>query len=554
MLGGLNSSTGAVIIALSNQAGTGSAKYLEVYYNGTTVTLSQTAGSQAFTPSANLYDGKWHLWTVTISPADVVTLYIDAVSQGSYTATFPFGSPTLLQWGGDTTVTSTSSAGLWTGSMYLPAVYPRVIDLERIQAWFLSGVTGFLDELAGTRIQRVLSWARWSAPQAIDLGVTEQQAFNYLTGGYGSSGLSGSIGNYSTAGGSAAVDSGAQSDVTIQDIANTDMGMTFMTAGGAATYHQQSGLTSFPVGLALGDMDYALNATTEFGSSLGEWTNTTSCTVALSSSWSFANEQSALMTVTGTPTQAYTEGGQVAAVAGENVGFSVRVMSPQGCSAYCAVAWSGGTTSAGSTVYCPPMTPVFLTVAPSVAPAGTTYCQGKVAITSSPATGTQLYFDRPRLSPAGFQVPYEGENEGDLQITEDIQYLFNDIAITRNVDQATYRTISTTSRSQYYPRVYTRTIYSSADQPSAVTNCGNTLLSAFATPQLRVEQLIVDAASNPEAWDFALSADIGDYVSFTRTPVGAPAITGSFLILSISLDLAPDKAQFTYVLCPSGVF
>jgi len=574
MYSGLNSSTGAMVMLLTNQAGSGSAKYLGVYYNGTTVTVSQTSGSQVYTPTASLFDSKWHLWTVTITTAGVITLYIDTVQIGSFTGSFPSGSPTLLQWGGDTTVTSTSSAGLWTGCMYLAAVYPRVIDFERMQTWYQSGTTGFLDELAGTRLQRVLAWARWSAPQQIDPGLSKQQAFNYLTGGYGSSGLTGAIGNYATAGGSAAVDFGAQADVTMQDIANTENGLLCMSAQGGVIFHERDDLSSYPVGHNLGDMDYALNPTSSFSYGLGEWTNTTSCTVAISNGWSFCQEQSALITVTGTPSSASVAGSQVAASGGEETGFSTWMMSPQGCYASIAVNWYGygdlysGTYTASypsltfgqlgsnssATVQVPPMTPVFLNVPAVAAPAGTTYFQAVVTIQDSPATGTQLYFDRPRVSPAGFQVPYEGENEGDLQVTEDIQYLFNDVAITRNVDQATYRTINQASRSQYYPRVYTRTIYSSVDDPNAVVNCGNTLLNAFALPQLRVEQVIVDAASNPDAWEFVLEADIGDLVSFTRTPVGGAVVTGSFLVLSISLALAPDKAEFTYVLCPVGVF
>jgi hypothetical protein len=31
-------------------------------------------------------------------------------------------------------------------------------------------------------------------------------------------------------------------------------------------------------------------------------------------------------------------------------------------------------------------------------------------------------------------------------------------------------------------------------------------------------------------------------------------VTGSFLILSVQPDIAPDKAEFTYSLIPSGVF
>jgi hypothetical protein len=141
-----------------------------------------------------------------------------------------------------------------------------------------------------------------------------------------------------------------------------------------------------------------------------------------------------------------------------------------------------------------------------------------------------------------------------VEITEDIQYLFNDIAVQRNIDQATYRARDTTSRAKYYPRIYTRTIFPSVSDSTSVVNCANTLLTAFSTPALRVTSVKVNAAEDPEAWQFVLSADIGDTVSFTRTPVGGSPVTGSFLILSVQPDIAPDKAEFTYSLIPSGVF
>jgi hypothetical protein len=172
---------------------------------------------------------------------------------------------------------------------------------------------------------------------------------------------------------------------------------------------------------------------------------------------------------------------------------------------------------------------------------------GLVTIASSPATGTQLYFDHPRLSPAGFQVPFED----DIQITEDVQYLYNDIAVTRNFDQATYRARDAASRSKFYPRIYTRTIFSSLADPQAVPDCANWLLSAYSQPAERVQRVVVDAAADPEAWEFVLGTDIGDTLTFVRNPVGAPEVAGTFIVLSIEIEWLPDQAKYTYVLGPA---
>jgi hypothetical protein len=377
-----------------------------------------------------------------------------------------------------------------------------------------------------------------------------QQPFNYLTGGYASNGLTGAVGNYNTAGGAAAVDFGAQADMTIQDIASTDCGFLLMAADGAIRF-RQLGATP-PAALPLGDMDYALNTWQAFENGLGPWTTTSSCTVARSAGWSYAGDHSALVTVTGTPTQAYAWGDRGNVTPGQQYGFSCWAMSPQGCTGNVAIDWFNASNvyiSTSSANYSfPPMTPVFLNLTGATAPGGAAFAYPHPTIGNSPATGTQLYLDRARLSPAGFQCPYED----DVEIIEDVQYLYNDVAITRNVDQATYRARDATSRSKYYPRIYTRIIYSSTDDLNAVPNCANALVSAFATPQLRVSRVMVKAADNPEAWPFVLGTGIGDSISFTRTPVGGAAVTGTFTVLHIEPDLGPDKANFTYVLAPSG--
>lgn len=294
----VNYLAGATVMTLTDVNGTGGGKeYLAVYYNGTNVTVSQTAGSHNYTPSSILFDGNWHLWTVTITTGGTVTVYLDGAVLGTFSGSFPAGTPTMLQWGGDTTVSPTSSAGFFTGSMSLAGAYDRVVDPERILTWYQSGATGFLDELGGTRIQRILAWVRWNAPQAIDPGLSLQQQFNYIAGGYANNGLTGAIGHANTAGGSTAIDQGAGADVTIQDIANTENGFLAMRADGTLVLIERDNISNFPVGLAIGDMDYALNAQQTFESGLGPWTSTVNCTVTQSSGWSYSGEHSALITV-----------------------------------------------------------------------------------------------------------------------------------------------------------------------------------------------------------------------------------------------------------------
>lgn len=532
-----------------------------------------TRGVQSFAVAERLSDSHWHHYALTISTSGLITLFLDGNSVGSFRGVFPTGKPSTLSFGGDPSLPVTPAiipewglppgggvgflgsvniawlgmAGFFDGLMVNGAVFDRVLDPERIKTHYQSGQTGFVSETTGTRVSRVLTYARWSGPQAVEPGVSHMQIFNYLANGYASSGLSGAIGNFNTAGGAAGIDQGAQADVTIQDIANSECGSLFVGADGCLTFRERDTSFNPAVNGSLGDQDYALNRQSTFATGLGPWTNVSDCTITTSNAWSYEGGKSALMTVTGT-SQATLRGETLTAA---TAGVSMWVMSPAGCWVRLAIDWYGtsgyiSTTNSGDT-WCPPMTPVHLTMSPRVPAVGATSMQFGPTIFLNAAAGQQLYIDRIRISPAGFQVPYLG----DVQITEDIQYLFNDIAVTRNIDQATYRAVNTSSRNQYYPRVYLRTIYTAEGDPQAVVDVANWLLNAYDQPNLRVPRITVDAAADPELWPFVLGTDIGDLVSFQRTPVEGAVVQSEFVVISVEPDIGPDKAEFTYVLAPA---
>jgi hypothetical protein len=565
-----NLENGAVLVVLTDDKGTyGGGDFLRLVAlnigdtkSPQTILLALQQGiswqsAQRLNNAPNIYDSHWHHYAVTITTGGDVNVYIDGNLIGFFKGKFPPGKPNRLMFGGDVSVnpywgqtpfTQTSAGGgYFTGLISTAAVHDRVIDHERIQAHYQSGQTGFVGESSGSRIQRVLTWARWAGPQAIEPGISRMQEFNYLNGGYGSNGISGAIGLYGTGGG-AFSDVGAQADVTIQDIANSECGFMFVASDGTLTFRERDTGFNPAVNASVGDMDYALNQVQAFTGGLGPWTATASCTLTTSGTWSYQGGTAALMTVTGTPVHADARSETFTA---RQAGVSMWVMSPSGCYVQGFIDWYGTagayiSSSTGAATWCPPQTPVQISVPVSSPPGGALTMRFGPNITSSPSTGTQLYFDKARCSPAGFQVPYLG----DLEITEDVQYLFNDIIVTRNIDQATYRAVDNTSKGQYYTRVYTRTIYTAEADRQAVVDVGGWLLSAYSQPQLRVSRITVDAAANPELWPFVLGTDIGDVISFQRTPLGGAAVTGVFMVISIEVDWAADKADFTYVLAP----
>ena len=573
-----NELSGATIMTLSDEKGVnGSGEFFSLavgFHSGFTYLLlpqrGVSWGNWQIIPlpgGSGLFDNGWHHYALTISTGGHVAIYLDGIWMGAFQGIFPNGTPSHLSFGADYSMDPFATAklgsgvigvggntwimgcGFFTGYLQGAAVYDRVLDPERIASHFLSGSTGFVGELSGVRIQRVLTYANWAGPQAIENGLSQQQIFNYLGGGYASSGLGGAIGQQNTAGGGF-TDNGAQADVTIQDIAAGECGFLYVAADGTLTFRERDTQFNQATADIIGDDDNALNAQQMFNSGVGLWNHAaTGCTVGTSAAWSYAGGSSCLITVTGTPPQAFTRNEMVPA---QFAGASMWVMSPQGCNATIAIDYfngSGGNlgTIGEPTTFCPPMTPVRLSLPPTVPITGAVTMHFGPTISGSPATGTQLMFDRPRISPGGLMASYEG----DVEIATDIQYLYNDVVVTRNIDQATYRARSQPSRTQFFPRIYQRTIYTGEGDPQAVVDCAQFLLDAYAQPKPRVTRVTVNAAANPELWPFVLGTDIGDVVAFQRNPVQGGAIAGVFMVISIEYNLTKDAGTFTYVLAPT---
>lgn len=575
-----NLNQGAVIISLADVKGRHVSNYLKlvaVNYGTTSAPTTNfyvthgnrtilSAHAYRYSP-INTYDGKWHHYAITVQANRVVTLYVDGVFLGSHKAAMASAPPNRLQFGGDMTTNPSKIVGTigklvgvgkaspdvlqgtFSGFLSQAAVYDRVLDQERLAAHVASGQTGFANEVSGRRISHVLAWAKWSGPQAIESGRIPQQPINYLGQGYASSGLSGSIGAYNTAGGAPGVDDGAQADMTIQDIANTECGFLFVGADGVLVFKQRDSVFNHSAKWTFSDGDNALNQTTSFANGLGAWSPTSPCTLVKSTAWSYDGGASALLTVVGSHSAVLARAEMVPVTPGMSLGASVWCMAPQDQTGHMAIDWYNASgymsTAAAPNTYIAPNTPTLLSLSPVQPPAGATYCLFGPTIIS-PVIGSQFAMDRPRISRSGYAAAYQ---ESPNWVT-DIQYLFNDIMVTRNIDQASYRARSTASRAQYYPRVLTRTIYTSQTDPSGVVDVANWLLSGYESPHERVNGLIVDAAAEPDYWPVVLCADIGDFATFSRTPVQGARVFSNNVIIGLEIDISPDKAQWTYTLAP----
>jgi hypothetical protein len=139
----------------------------------------------------------------------------------------------------------------------------------------------------------------------------------------------------------------------------------------------------------------------------------------------------------------------------------------------------------------------------------------------------------------------------DIIINFDVSFLYNDVSVTRNIDQAFSRVVDLTSKGEYFTRTYTRTIYSpSGSDANDVTDNANWVLNAYREPKYRIESMTVDAGSNPDLWEIVNRLDIGDVVSFSRTAPGTVPVVANFIVLKISPTITQDIGTFEYALGP----
>lgn len=172
---------------------------------------------------------------------------------------------------------------------------------------------------------------------------------------------------------------------------------------------------------------------------------------------------------------------------------------------------------------------------------------------------------------AGGEIPYLG----DIGFGWDPQKVINLIQITQldrqDIVTPQVRVTETASQKRYAQSTYQVTGYLNNDlttpissaTPSNLLDLANWIAETLQAPQLRADQVTVDAASYPPAWPLVLGARPGDIATVTIRPVTAPAaisVTARIMRIErsitwrsggtkgqarLSLDYAPETAVLT---------
>jgi hypothetical protein len=167
-------------------------------------------------------------------------------------------------------------------------------------------------------------------------------------------------------------------------------------------------------------------------------------------------------------------------------------------------------------------------------------------------TSRAVLGDRPDLG----EIPYIGD-AGNLETDFDPTFLYNKINVSnsgiltswnpgRGIQN--YTVINSASAAKYGLRTLGKDIslYNSSDGLTIANN----LLAKYALPKQRVSSVLIDVLTSQQ-WVFALSVEVGDFVTFKRRPIGAPAITINCIVLNITHTVdPPSKWELKLVLAP----
>jgi hypothetical protein len=146
------------------------------------------------------------------------------------------------------------------------------------------------------------------------------------------------------------------------------------------------------------------------------------------------------------------------------------------------------------------------------------------------------------------EIPY-------LQVSEfgyDNTYLYNYIQVTQQYGANTTITATVpdfSSQHMYFTRSgLTQTIETMSNLD--VFDLANYEIAKYAQPQLRVSQLSIDVATNPQYFGAILSLQQGQVALVVRTPVGGAQISELVLIEKITHSAGPDHWMFECELSP----
>lgn len=172
--------------------------------------------------------------------------------------------------------------------------------------------------------------------------------------------------------------------------------------------------------------------------------------------------------------------------------------------------------------------------------------------------GSGKFVFQKRSHSIGASVATFGENTGSgefpyqesITVGFDETYVYNVVQITQANSSPSFvaEASDDTSILTYGRLTLPVTIYSNAS--ADCTGMANTLLARYKDEHPRVPELQLEGMSNPALFPQMLGREIGDVVTVTRRPFGAPTLSFDCIIEGVSHDVTPNQWVTTFLLSP----
>lgn len=352
------------------------------------------------------------------------------------------------------------------------------------------------NETSGSRINRVLNSIDWPvADRVIDAGSTTMQATD-LAG----SGLS-----------------------ELQLVQDTELGELFVDARGRAVFQGRESVLfrteSAYSQATFGDAGWMPPTDYEYSAGVSHFT-AVGCTIGQSTAVAYPNPHSLLLTVTGSPTQAYARPVYPSPVEeGREYTATMWVYRPVAGNVVAAIDWgdASGNYLGGEyvTVAVPAATWTQLTVTGTPVP-GTTGAWAGPTLPSSPTAGTELYLNAMQFATATQELPY-----ADLTMSSLDDNLANRITIGREGGTPQVAE-DTASIADYLVKDYERTDLLMQTDANAL-DYANALLYRHKDPvrhPSRIEFIRPARDVEDVVWPQVLGRLFGDRITVIRRPAG----------------------------------
>lgn len=138
----------------------------------------------------------------------------------------------------------------------------------------------------------------------------------------------------------------------------------------------------------------------------------------------------------------------------------------------------------------------------------------------------------------------------DIVLTYDDRYIFNEITATQP-DGSSYTSADTTSQGKYFKRSLKIDNFI-ADDPYYITNTTIYRLAQYKDPQMRIDQLTVNARRSTAYQSPCVTLDIGDRITVERTPQDIGSQISKYLIVEgVKHSITPDSWIVTFNTAPT---